>query len=67
MGSAEVTALLGVSKQRTYQLTGRPDFPAPVAELKMGKVWRTADVMQWAIEAGRAVDTAVEEFDPRDR
>ncbi|ACZ29565.1 phage transcriptional regulator, AlpA [Xylanimonas cellulosilytica DSM 15894] len=53
MGNAEVAALLGVSRQRVHQLTSRPDFPAPIAVLAMGKVWRTADVLAWAEATGR--------------
>ena len=40
----------GVSKQRVYQITTRRDFPAPVAELAQGKVWRAADVERWIAE-----------------
>lgn len=37
----------GISRQRTYQLTSRPDFPKPVADLQQGKVWDAADVEAW--------------------
>ncbi len=37
----------GVSKQRAYQITSRPDFPRPIAELAQGKVWRASDVERW--------------------
>lgn len=43
-GVAEIAALAGVSRQRADQLTKHPQFPRPVAELAMGKVWREADV-----------------------
>ncbi len=56
MGTAELAELLEVSRQRVFQLTSRPDFPAPVADLRMGKIWRTADVLAWAKATGREVD-----------
>lgn len=48
VGSAEIAAMFGVSRQRVYQLTSRPDFPAPMVRLKAGAVWVTADVLAWA-------------------
>ena len=56
MGSAEIAAMLGVSRQRVQQLVARPDFPAPDAVLAMGKVWRKADVTAWAKAHGRLID-----------
>ncbi len=49
MGTAEIAALLGVSRQRVLQLLRDDDeFPRPLAVLSMGKVWLAADVRQWA-------------------
>ena len=54
VGVAEAAELLGVSRQQVHRLARRPDFPAPVAQLKAGKIWRREDVEQWAQEhAGR--------------
>ena len=50
MGAAEIGARLGVSRQRVQQLVSRPDFPAPVVVLGMGKVWETEAVEQWIQE-----------------
>lgn len=47
MGSREIEARLGVSRQRVQQLTARADWPAPYDELAMGKVWRIEDVESW--------------------
>ena len=48
VGTHEIRVLLGeISRQRVYQLTTRADFPAPVAELAQGKVWRADDVDTW--------------------
>lgn len=41
-GVAEVARILGVSKQRVYELRAREDFPKPVAELAAGPVWNRA-------------------------
>ena len=55
VGTAEIGDLFGVSRQRVYQLTSSPDFPEPVARLKAGAIWRTADVVRWAEERGREI------------
>ena len=47
MGAAEIGARLDVSRQRVQQIVSRPDFPAPVAVLGMGKVWEAGDVERW--------------------
>ena len=47
MGAAEIGNRLGLSKQRTYVIIGRKNFPDPQAELAMGKVWLTEDVEAW--------------------
>lgn len=56
MGAAEIAEMFGgISRQRVYQLTSRPDFPAPMVRLKAGAVWRTADVVKWAEARGREI------------
>ncbi len=40
LGLAEIAAALGVSKQRAGQLVGARGFPAPVARLRSGPIWR---------------------------
>lgn len=55
MGTAEIADLLGVTRQRVHQLTSRRDFPEPVVSLRLGKVWRTEDVVAWARARGREV------------
>jgi hypothetical protein len=52
-GSAELQYMLDVSRQRITQLTADPGFPAPIAELRMGKVWDLEDVVAWARRVGR--------------
>jgi prophage regulatory protein len=46
----------GVSRQRTYQITNRADFPEPVAVLGQGKVWLAEDVERWMREHRTALD-----------
>ena len=51
MGTAEIAALLGVSRQRVLQLAEDASgngFPEPLAVLSMGKVWDGAAVRKWA-------------------
>lgn len=55
VGSAEIAEMFGVSRQRVYQLTSRPDFPAPMVKLKAGAVWVTSEVVRWAEGKGREV------------
>jgi len=45
----------GLSRQRVSQLTADKDFPAPLAKLAMGSVWRFEDVKEWAERTGRKV------------
>jgi predicted DNA-binding transcriptional regulator AlpA len=48
VGAHEIRLRLGgISRQRVYQLTSRPDFPPPVADLAQGKVWQAGDVDAW--------------------
>ena len=51
MGTAEIAALLGVSRQRVLKIAQQaPDngFPAPLAVLSMGNVWDGRQVRVWA-------------------
>ena len=49
LGTSEVAALLGVSRQAISNLRARnPEFPAPIAELKSGPVWKEEDIRAWA-------------------
>jgi prophage regulatory protein len=48
MGAHEIRMLLGgITRQRVYQLTTRPTFPEPVADLSQGKVWLATEVEEW--------------------
>jgi predicted DNA-binding transcriptional regulator AlpA len=50
MGAYEIAQRLGVSRQRVQQLVVRQDFPKPIRELAMGKVWDSDDVEAWIRE-----------------
>jgi hypothetical protein len=52
-GRTELAEMLGVSRQRVRDLTERPDFPPPVAELRRGPIWKIDDVAAWAKRVGR--------------
>ena len=56
LGAAELCALLGVSRQRVSQLTGKQWFPAPAVRLAMGAVWALTDIQQMADQTGRTLD-----------
>ncbi|GAB1692723.1 hypothetical protein KRM28CT15_45260 [Krasilnikovia sp. M28-CT-15] len=48
MDAHEIRVQLGgVSRQRTYQITSRRDFPRPIADLGQAKVWLSEDVETW--------------------
>lgn len=40
LGLAEVAALLGISVATAYMRRKRGQLPTPIAELKMGPLWR---------------------------
>lgn len=50
MGTSEVAALLGISRQRVLKIAQQSGFPKPLAILKMGNVWRGEDMRRWASE-----------------
>ena len=39
VGVSEIAALLGTTRNRAWQVTKKPGFPKPVAELASGPVW----------------------------
>jgi predicted DNA-binding transcriptional regulator AlpA len=48
LGATDIARLLGVSRQRFYQLMERPGFPAPATELARGALWRREDIEAFA-------------------
>ncbi len=48
VGAPEVAQILGVSRQRVYQLIDTyEDFPAPLAKLAVGRIWSREAVEEW--------------------
>jgi predicted DNA-binding transcriptional regulator AlpA len=44
----DIAELLGVSKQRAYQLGGEPGFPTAVGHDNRGRLWDRRGVERWA-------------------
>lgn len=65
VGVLEVAELLGVSRQRVFQLMKRADFPAPFATLACGQIWRKGDLStfidSWKRKPGRPWPTKITE------
>jgi predicted DNA-binding transcriptional regulator AlpA len=54
VGAAEIAELLGITRQRVDQISRtHADFPAPLAELKSGRIWSREAVEAWAKRTGR--------------
>jgi len=52
VGAVEIAAMLGVTRQRIYQLTHEdPTFPQPEVELASGRVWKREDIEKWIRKA----------------
>jgi predicted DNA-binding transcriptional regulator AlpA len=46
-GVAEVSEILGVTKQTALKYAARDDFPEPIDRLASGPVWKRVDVERW--------------------
>jgi len=55
LGAVEGARLLGVSRQRFYQLQKKPGFPTPAAGLARGALWRRTDIESFAASRSRRV------------
>lgn len=53
VGVAEIAEMLGVTRQRVFQLTKLEGFPEPTALLSAGTIWERETVEKWARETGR--------------
>jgi len=47
-GVAEVSRILGVTKQRVSELLRSRSFPRPIAELEASPVWRSSSIIRFA-------------------
>lgn len=48
VGLSEIAERFGISRQLALTWARRVDFPAPVAELSVGRVWELSAVLDWA-------------------
>lgn len=55
VGRGELRKIFGVSYTRTVYLADQPDFPPPLDELSVGKIWALADITAWAARKGRTL------------
>ena len=53
LGTSEVAALLGISRQRVLVISRQAGFPKPLAVLKMGNIWCGSDIRRWAANRDR--------------
>lgn len=55
VGATEIAERLGVGKGSVVHdwRARHPEFPEPVAQLRMGLVWAWPDVERWARRTGR--------------
>ena len=62
-GLTEIAAMFGISRQAMSNWTSRYEgFPAPVAVLAMGPLYRLSDVRAWAKRVSR--DTTPQRIGP---
>jgi predicted DNA-binding transcriptional regulator AlpA len=55
MAAAEIANYLGVTRQRVAVLVDRDDFPEPIAQLSVGRIWRASDVREWAARRSKRI------------
>jgi hypothetical protein len=57
VGVTELAEMLGVTRQRASELRTRPGFPAPIADLASGPVWKSSSLRRfvdtWERRPGR--------------
>jgi hypothetical protein len=61
MALTEVAEYLGVCRQRAAILVDRPDFPAPLDTLSVGRIWSAADVREYAAKRNKRLATGHED------
>ena len=59
LSTVEIAELLGLSRQRVDKLSRSPGFPRAAADLAIGRVWRKADIVEWAKDTGRELTDSV--------
>jgi hypothetical protein len=56
LGAGDLSPLLGVSRPQVKELATQEWFPAPMARLIRGDVWKMGDIQQMAAQTGRKLD-----------
>jgi hypothetical protein len=52
---AELTQMLGVTKTRAMQISRKADFPTPLGDLSVGRIWSYEAVVEFCEATGRKV------------
>jgi hypothetical protein len=52
---AQISAMLGVSRQRVGQLAENEGFPAPEVQLAAGRIWSREAIEKWAKATRREI------------
>lgn len=47
VGTGEIAAILGCSRQWVHELSQRPDWPGPAGKVGKSFVWTLADIEAW--------------------
>jgi len=64
VGSSELQQILGVTRQRIFQLVAGKDFPEPITALRMGQIWDLDAIRAWATRTGRTLHELPTEWPP---
>jgi predicted DNA-binding transcriptional regulator AlpA len=54
-GVSEIADMLGVSRQRAFQISTAQGFPIPLDRLASGPVWRRSAIEKWAEKQDRTL------------
>ena len=58
VGATDIARILGVSRQRVYQLAERPGFPKPATSLARGALWSRGEIEAWRDERAERAGAA---------
>lgn len=64
VGTSELQQILGVTRQRIFQLVAGKDFPEPITALRMGQIWDLDAIRGWATRTGRTLHELPAEWPP---
>jgi hypothetical protein len=61
VGLGEMMAMFNVGRTRIAVIITREDFPKPYLYLHIGRIWRLADIVNWAQDVGRRITLPIPE------